>query len=624
VRAYDSLNLLVADIGSNPAYVTIVGQPTVDGDLTIPADYVLDFKGPASMINVVNGVLTIETRNIFSAGNRSEGSPLFDAYDEDKIRFFIGLGNDEQMVLKTWWFGGFGGLSSMVSNWTAHIVEFTESYAAPEISFNRGIITRPDVILAPSSTGTVGAYFHCGPWECFGGDGAWTFNRSRLDSRWFGNSLDSIVSKIGNQAYIVVEGDLEPAQHGLVIPSTITLDLTSGSRVDNSNGHLEFQGTVITRNAGWYIGDAPTVANHLNLSNVLAHSGNIYDILSGALGTLSGNKIRITSQTIFDPGYDPYEALVAAQAAGVDAQQALEDVVTANARIDGKVKFFYQAVQPSSGMVEGDLWMDTDSAKNQFYVYTGGIWVNSRDKDIAAALELAQGAAGGLQSKITIYWRETAPGGTSYTDGDMWIKISTDDTYIWSYADQEWQLAISGSTVYRGATAPANPKDGKLWFDTTLKVLKRWDAAEGGWDVVGDETQTKIDDGLITTGSIVVKDGAGIQQAGMTGDANLGSDIRFWAGDTYANRTVAPFRVTDQGYLTASRAIFVYDEGSGTEAGIIMNDLSNPKFYTQVNGNFTFRCILGGTYAGNVYIGRPTGSPADEQTVHGLLYEFGR
>ncbi|MCW4050899.1 MAG: hypothetical protein NWE89_14315, partial [Candidatus Bathyarchaeota archaeon] len=67
----------------------------------------------------------------------------------------------------------------------------------------------------------------------------------------------------------------------------------------------------------------------------------------------------------------------------------------------------------------------------------------------------------------------------------------------------------------------------------------------------GDYTATIIDGGLITTGTISFNDGANTK-AGMTavgvGDAN----IRIWAGDTYANRATADFRVTQGGAVTCA------------------------------------------------------------------------
>ena len=72
--------------------------------------------------------------------------------------------------------------------------------------------------------------------------------------------------------------------------------------------------------------------------------------------------------------------------------------------------------------------------------------------------------------------------------------------------------------------------------------------------------QTVIDGGLITTGSIRV--GGATINAGMDGSGSLGSSVRFWGGASYANRATAPFRVTQDGSLTATGVAEI-----GTAAG---------------------------------------------------------
>ena len=68
----------------------------------------------------------------------------------------------------------------------------------------------------------------------------------------------------------------------------------------------------------------------------------------------------------------------------------------------------------------------------------------------------------------------------------------------------------------------------------------------------GDYTTTIIDGGLITTGTIQFKDGAAVTKAGMTAAGTGDANIRIWAGDTYANRATAAFRVSQGGSVVCS------------------------------------------------------------------------
>jgi len=68
----------------------------------------------------------------------------------------------------------------------------------------------------------------------------------------------------------------------------------------------------------------------------------------------------------------------------------------------------------------------------------------------------------------------------------------------------------------------------------------------------GDYTATIINGGLITTGTISFNDGS-VTKAGMTATGSGDTNVRIWAGDTYANRASADFRVLQNGkcYATA-------------------------------------------------------------------------
>lgn len=74
----------------------------------------------------------------------------------------------------------------------------------------------------------------------------------------------------------------------------------------------------------------------------------------------------------------------------------------------------------------------------------------------------------------------------------------------------------------------------------------------------GDSTQTVIDGGLITTGRIEVGSGnLGQGNAGISGrvTASPATDIRFWAGSTFAASDSAPFRVQNDGTVICNIGI---------------------------------------------------------------------
>ena len=101
-------------------------------------------------------------------------------------------------------------------------------------------------------------------------------------------------------------------------------------------------------------------------------------------------------------------------------------------------------------------------------------------------------------------------------------------------------------------------------------------------------TNLILTSGVANTANISV--GTGSNLAGMN-SADAAGDIAFWAGNTFANRASAPFRVTAAGSLVASSATITgtINATSGTFSGTIT--VSG----TLSGGNITGATITGGT-----------------------------
>lgn len=117
--------------------------------------------------------------------------------------------------------------------------------------------------------------------------------------------------------------------------------------------------------------------------------------------------------------------------------------------------------------------------------------------------------------------------------------------------------------------------------------------------------KTIIDGGLVTTGRIELGDGSTIK-AGINGLGTAETDIRIWAGATYAGRTAAPFRVTQAGQVVATSGVIggwnittdaIYSGTKSTAngfstAGITLasnGGIHAPRFYVNADGTVGFR-----------------------------------
>ena len=104
-------------------------------------------------------------------------------------------------------------------------------------------------------------------------------------------------------------------------------------------------------------------------------------------------------------------------------------------------------------------------------------------------------------------------------------------------------ITIAGTTVFTsGWAATTNAQ-------TDIDQTALQNSADAGADV----TQTTIDGGLVTTGTVTVSQGGSVV-AGITGNTSGDTSVRFWAGSSFANRAAAPYRVTQGGLVTANNA----------------------------------------------------------------------
>lgn len=141
------------------------------------------------------------------------------------------------------------------------------------------------------------------------------------------------------------------------------------------------------------------------------------------------------------------------------------------------------------------------------------------------------------------------------------IKFVSTDGSIKDVSDLEAMIGDENK-VY--TTQPTPPyKKGDIWVDG--KVLRKCNvtrttgnyvAADWVEAVEYDNTQTVINGGIVTSGTVQLAGNDSTIKAGITGEGTSETSVRFWAGATKANRASAPFRVLQDGSMYASKGIF--------------------------------------------------------------------
>lgn len=202
-------------------------------------------------------------------------------------------------------------------------------------------------------------------------------------------------------------------------------------------------------------------------------------------------------------------------------------------QIDGKVESWFQENDPSDNWSEpnynahlGDMWYNPktkDLCYWEFKRYASNghlvqmyVWTKVEDRKAIEAYEAASKAQDTADGKRTVFVAEPKP---PYQIGDLWV---------------------DGKELRRCVTARSSG----------TYVATDWTIA-----VYYDNTKTTIDGGIVTSGTIQVAGDAKYILAGITGKGSSGDSIRFWAGTTFENRSIAPFRVQQNGKVYMKDAV---------------------------------------------------------------------
>lgn len=206
---------------------------------------------------------------------------------------------------------------------------------------------------------------------------------------------------------------------------------------------------------------------------------------------------------------------------------------TMTEQIDGKIETWFQNSDPASNWTTnaekakhvGDMWYNSSTkllkCYRQTFRFVNGmgtvvyIWQTIEDKKAIDAYDAASKAQDTADGKRRVFVAQPYP---PYDVGDLWV-------------------------------------DGKeLRRCITERASGSWNTNDWVVAVYYDNTQTTIDGGIVTSGTIQVAGDNKSILAGITGNGTASDSIRFWAGASFENRKTAPFRVMQDGSVVMSKA----------------------------------------------------------------------
>ena len=138
---------------------------------------------------------------------------------------------------------------------------------------------------------------------------------------------------------------------------------------------------------------------------------------------------------------------------------------TAATDLDGKTVTYYQNDAPTGTV--NDLWFDTNDG-NKLYRHNGTTWEVVQDAGIAAAADLATTAQATADGKVATFYGASAP--TPEGVGDLWYNTSTRVLSRWD--GSVWQSSGNLSTEVAGnGTNVCNPRYATFGESTLPPVL---------------------------------------------------------------------------------------------------------------------------------------------------------
>ena len=194
-------------------------------------------------------------------------------------------------------------------------------------------------------------------------------------------------------------------------------------------------------------------------------------------------------------------------------------------QIDGKIESWFQTSDPATAWTTtelkkahvGDMWYSSTTKLLKRYS-SSYKWTTIEDQKAIDAYEAASKAQDTADGKRRVFVSTPKP---PYDIGDLWL--------------------TGGNT------------DGLLKRCITARASGSYVANDWVEAVYYDNTQTVIDGGIVTAGTVQLAGNDQSIKAGITGNGTAESSVRFWAGASYGNRTTAPYRVLQDGSFIATK-----------------------------------------------------------------------
>lgn len=234
---------------------------------------------------------------------------------------------------------------------------------------------------------------------------------------------------------------------------------------------------------------------------------------------------------------------------------------------DGIIEIWYKSVAPTTSNAPASSW-NTTALKNE---HIGDLYRYVRDIPVVEegeeGREVSEGEGEGEGRASARWYRWEAHNTIQRVDGYevnvivyRWVEVTPVPEWFNNIVPSA--LPSTSQKMFSFITPTPPYSVGDIWLNggVFMKCLTARTASDSfvmsDWDDSGiyDNTQTIIDGGMVTSGTIQLAGNSGNIKAGITGKGTADTSVRIWAGDTFDNRANAPFRVLQNGKVIATNA----------------------------------------------------------------------
>lgn len=186
------------------------------------------------------------------------------------------------------------------------------------------------------------------------------------------------------------------------------------------------------------------------------------------------------------------------------ATQVSQLVVTAGSNT-GTITYFQTAAPV--GAKAGDLWFDTDDGFRMYRYNNANTWINVSDARIANAISAISSESIARVANDSAMTLRVDSAFTRIANSEAWINTvqRTSANSIAALANQVTTISstVYSSRTYTQATAPTNPIEGDLWFNTAANNRLYRYSPSTGWVEVSDQRVAAAQANISTIASTV-------------------------------------------------------------------------------------------------------------------------